>query len=141
MKIIDLLKKIANNEKWYPYLIKYEGFVYHYDRGEDEYIYINDYDEPEGLLDNIFTFSQLNDEVEIISWEREAEEPRTYTFNFSIEEEEEDNKKIEKEIKWYFIEEKENEKMKIAQINMNFKILREKLIEIIDKLNEVQNEK
>lgn len=49
----------------------------------------------------------------------------------------EEDKKIDKEIEWYFIEEKESEKMKIAQINMNFKILREKLIEIIDKLNEV----
>ena len=47
--------------------------------------------------------------------------------------------KINKDIKWYFIEEQENEKTKIAQINMNFKILREKLTEIIDKLNEMEN--
>jgi hypothetical protein len=58
----------------------------------------------------------LNDEVEIIGEE------------------------INKDIKWYFIEEQETEKTKIAQINMNFKILREKLTEIIDKLNEMENE-
>ena len=58
----------------------------------------------------------LNDEVEIIEEE------------------------INKDIKWYFIEEQENEKTKIAQINMNFKILREKLTEIIDKLNEMEKE-
>ena len=47
---------------------------------------------------------------------------------------------INEDIKWYFIEEQENEKTKIAQINMNFKILREKLTEIIDKLNEMEKE-
>lgn len=48
--------------------------------------------------------------------------------------------KIKEDIKWYLIEEQEDEKTKVAQINMNFKILREKLTEIIDKLNEMEKE-
>ncbi len=130
MKIIDLLNTIANNEKGHPYLIKYEGFVYHYDRGEDDYIHINDNDEPEGLLDNIFTFSQLNDEVEIIACEREVEEPRIYTFNFSIEEEEED-KKIEKIPDTY-----DDDDMYASYWGKDTKILQEKINEIIEVLND-----
>lgn len=63
------------------------------------------------LLFQGFATSVLNDEVEIVK-----------------------DKKINKDIKWYFIDFQEQEKTKIAEINMNFKILREKLTEIIECL-------
>ena len=47
----------------------------------------------------------------------------------------EEDEKISKDIKWYLIEEQEKEKTKIAQINLNFRLLREKVEEIIDYIN------
>ena len=106
MKVIDLLNKIANGEA--PKSIKYEYLEYELLPERNNY-YCNK--EMRWFTNEINALGVLNDEVEIIE------------------------DKINKEIKWYFIEEQENEKTKIAQINMNFKILREKLTEIIDKLN------
>jgi len=112
MKVIDMLDRIANGEE-----------VPHFRVSEVEY-FLNDRrclrekeeDRPSEDTQWFIDEEWLNKEVEIIE------------------------DKINKDIKWYFIEEQEKEKTKIAQINMNFKILREKLTEIIDKLNEMEKE-
>ena len=80
------------------------------DYGKDTKIY-QMIDEPYTRLD--INTSCLNDEVEII----------------------EEDKKINKSIKWYLINEDEEEELKIKQINMNFMNLREKIQEIIEELN------
>ena len=118
MKVIDLLNKIANGEE-VPKKVFYKtggeytgGYYWIYDES------CRDYKDKAGdyvfNAGNYHIIDMLNMEVEII----------------------EEDKKIDKDIKWYFIEPQEQEKTKIAQINMNFKILREKLTEIIDYLEE-----
>jgi hypothetical protein len=107
MKIIDLLNKIANGEG-VPKKIKYNNTDYYL---YDNYSYLTF--AKTRFFDSIY-FKELNDEVEII----------------------EEDKGISKDIKWYLIEEQEKEETKIAQINMNFRIMREKMAEIIDKINE-----
>ena len=109
MKVIDLLNKIANGEELHFYVINNDFkkvAEYFYEKGKPLR-----YDDGE-VVEWRISEDWLNCEVKIIE------------------------DKINKDIKWYFIEEQEKEKTKIAQINMNFKILREKLTEIIDKLNE-----
>jgi len=110
MKVIDMLDRIANGEEVKFKIIETDEVL---NLTKDMHLFSITWNEPvEWMIDEEW----LNYEVEIIG------------------------DKINKDIKWYFIEEQENEKTKIAQINMNFKILREKLTEIIDKLNEMEKE-
>ena len=110
MKVIDMLDRIANGEEVKFKIIETDEVL---NLTKDMHLFSITWNEPvEWMIDEEW----LNYEVEII------------------------RDKINKDIKWYFIEEQENEKTKIAQINMNFKILREKLTEIIDKLNEMEKE-
>ena len=65
MKIIDLLNKIANGEE-VPEIIKYNNFIYKYDKD------ICDYDGDDlYLFDNT---DKLNDEVEILEEEKKIPE-------------------------------------------------------------------
>ena len=65
MKIIDLLNMIANGEE-VPELIKYNNFIYKYDK------YLCDYDGDDlYLFDNT---DKLNDEVEILEEEKKIPE-------------------------------------------------------------------
>ena len=107
-----MLDSIANGER--PEKIKYKDKVYNWNKNVGNYIL--EYDKNVSINWDFVSMFDLDNEVEIIE------------------------DKINKDIKWYFIEEQEKEKTKIAQINMNFKILREKLTEIIDKLNEMEKE-
>jgi hypothetical protein len=110
MKVIDMLDRIANGEEVKFKIIETDEVL---KLTKDMHLFSNTWNEPvEWMIDEEW----LNYEVEIIE------------------------DKINKDIKWYFIEDQEAEKTKIAQINMNFKILREKLTEIIDKLNEMEKE-
>ena len=78
MKIIDLLNKIANGEE-VPEIIKYNNFIYKYDKdicdygGDDLY-----------LFDNT---DKLNDEVEILEEEKKIPEKlkKKKTINGSFE--------------------------------------------------------
>ena len=67
IKVIDLLKKIANEEEA-PQIISYEGVKYHID--ELEHFYVND--NRKALLEYIFDclndFDALMTEVEIIDY-------------------------------------------------------------------------
>lgn len=67
MKVIDLLNKIANGEE-IPNQIKYYGLEYTLDKKQDDYMIVCS-----GLLDDINTFSQLNDEVEVIEEDKKIE--------------------------------------------------------------------
>ena len=67
IKIIDLLNKIANGEE-IPKKIKYNGLEYKLDKEQEDYMLVY-----AGLLDDINTFSQLNDEVEIIEEDNKIE--------------------------------------------------------------------
>lgn len=64
MKIIDLLNRIAKGEE-VPKTIKYNGIYYTYDKEQDDYsaFVVSRY---EYLLDDINTFEQLTNEIEII---------------------------------------------------------------------------
>ena len=120
MKIIELLNKIANGEeikaklkfKLGDIIINYYGMNNYSHTPEYDIAYID-----KGCTTHDFTLGTLikclNDEVEII----------------------EEDKKIDKSIKWYLINEDEEEELKIKQINMNFMNLREKIQEIIEELN------
>ena len=67
MKVIDLLNKIANGEE-VPKKIKYNDLEYELDKEQDDYMLVY-----AGLLDDINTFNQLNDEVEIIEEDKKIE--------------------------------------------------------------------
>lgn len=109
MKVIDLLNKIASGEE-VPKKIQVYSDIFVFDDSNGVY----EHEETRTNLLSIYNGNILNYEVRIKA----------------------EDKKIDKDIKWYFIEPQEQEKTKIAQINMNFKILREKLTEIIDYLEE-----
>lgn len=66
MKVIDLLKKIANGEK-VPMKIKYQGNTYLYN--EDENVY-EGLEECVTLMENVYE-CDLNDEIEILDEEDE----------------------------------------------------------------------
>ena len=108
MKVIDLLNKIANGEEVLKF--EYYGGTYIYDKETRKYRFRDMWFD--------FDIDNLNDDIEII--EDKMIEKST---------------KIDRNIKWYLIEENEKEKTKIAQINVNFSYIREKLLEIIDHIN------
>ena len=118
MKVIDLLNKIANGEdvpmkvKVTTGPLKDEFRIWKYNN------FCYEYENGEDVYVPLYGID-LNDKVEII----------------------EEDKKINKDIKWYFIEFQEEEEEKIAQVNMNFKLLREKMTELIDAVNELKEEK
>lgn len=77
MKIIDLLNKIANGEE-VPETIKYNNFIYKYDK------YICDYDGDDlYLFDNT---DKLNDEVEILEEEKKIPEKLEKYYDENLEE-------------------------------------------------------
>ena len=132
MKVIDLLNKIANGEE-VPKKIKVGNIIWSFDKKEKTYFMNNT---------NIQLFyaekitKRLNDEIEVIEegkpFNKRVEEIYNRHIDYIYGEEDE---KISKDIKWYLIDEQEKEKTKIAQINVNFKIIREKMREIIDYIN------
>lgn len=134
MKIIDLLNKIANGEE-VPKEIKYNACLFAFERQSQDY-YCEEFGNLfEYLINEHRTGEFLNDKVEIIKdkpFNKRVEEIYNRHIDYIYGEEDE---KISKDIKWYLIDEQEKEKTKIAQINMNFKIIREKMGEIIDYIN------
>ena len=81
MKIIDLLNKIAKGEEA-PKKIKYDGSIYKFDNFQDDYM---SNDNHEGILDELCTFSALNDEVEIIEEDKKIEKiPMVNEFESNI---------------------------------------------------------
>lgn len=76
MKIIDLLVKISQGERM-PKKIKYEGYVWEYDKAAKDY-YRNDIDEEYiYLFQDLFkkeTGFFINNEVEIIEEDKKIEE-------------------------------------------------------------------
>ena len=121
MKIIDLLVKISQGERM-PKKIKYEGYVWEYDKVAKDY-YRNDIDEEYiYLFQDLFkkkTGFFINNEVEII------EEP----------------KKIEKikilidEINMEYVANDKGEKLSYSESDLIFADRINKLIEKINKLN------
>lgn len=115
MKIIDLLSKVANGEE-VPKKIRIDHWCYEFEWVEHDSNY---YDK--------------HQDIDLMSCLSMSEEE----LNYEVHELKED-KTIDRNIKWYLVDFQEEEKIKIAEINMNFKILREKMEEIIDKINEVR---
>lgn len=124
MKIIDLLVKISQGEKM-PKKIKYEGYVWEYDKGAKDY-YRNDIDE-----EYIYLFQELfkketgffiNNEVEII----------------------EENKKIEKikilidDINTEYVANDKGEKLSYSKSDLMFA---DRINELIDEVNKLKGEK
>lgn len=70
--IYDLLGLIKDRDRKTPKKIKYMNRIYELDIYEEDYKYFM-LDHYEYLLDNINTFSQLNDEVKIIEEDKEIE--------------------------------------------------------------------
>lgn len=111
-----------------------------YDHNKQDYLGYYSNGNGEWLFQYLFdrcrnTEHFINDEVEVIEdkpFNKRVEEIYNRHIDYIYDKE---DKKISKDIKWYLIEEQEREKTKIAQINMNFKIIREKMGEIIDKIN------
>lgn len=108
MRIIDAMMKISRGEEVKFKLLDGTDNIYHLIHGCYLYDETNEED-VEWYIDEDW----LNREIRIIK----------------------EDKEISKDIKWYLIDFQEEEKTKIAEINMNFKILREKMEEIIDKIN------
>jgi hypothetical protein len=124
MKIIDLLVKISQGERM-PKKIKYEGYVWEYDKVAKDY-YRNDIDE-----EYIYLFQELfkketgffiNNEVEII----------------------EENKKIEKikilidDINTEYVANDKGEKLSYSKSDLMFA---DRINELIDEVNKLKGEK
>lgn len=124
MKIIDLLVKISQGEKM-PKKIKYEGYVWEYDKVAKDY-YRNDIDEEYiYLFQDLFkkeTGFFINNEVEII------EEP----------------KKIEKikilidEINMEYVANDKGEKLSYSESDL---IFADRINKLIEKINKLKGEK
>ena len=134
MKVIDLLKIIANGET--PD-IKDGANYYHYNKIENDYITGMGYNY-EHYFSNINILDYLNDEVEIINDKPHSElveqiynEHMNYIYGNSPKV----NNKIEKKINWWLLDEKESKKQLITEANLNFREIRDKINEIIDRLN------
>lgn len=109
MRIIDLLNKIANGEN-IPKKIKYRNDIYEYDGGFD---FVRDNIEHPYFAENYCNdYEDLNSELEII----------------------EENTKIEK-LGWVDY----NAKFTHKDFNREFRNIANKIDEIIDKLNEMEN--
>ena len=124
MKIIDLLVKISQGERM-PKKIKYEGYVWEYDKVAKDY-YRNDIDEEYiYLFQDLFkkkTGFFINNEVEII------EEP----------------KKIEKikilidEINMEYVANDKGEKLSYSESDL---IFADRINKLIEKINKLKGEK
>lgn len=124
MKIIDLLVKISQGEKM-PKKIKYEGYVWEYDKVAKDY-YRNDIDEEYiYLFQDLFkkeTGFFINNEVEII----------------------EENKKIEKikilidDINTEYVANDKGEKLSYSKSDLMFA---DRINELIDEVNKLKGEK
>ena len=120
IKIIDLLNKIANGEE-VPKKIKWENIIYAYSEYDKDYLeYPFSDEEYKGLFDmrnNILT-QFLNDEVEII----------------------EEDKKIEKE-DLFKIDASMSKASLVAWQKANNGILKKKIDELIDEINNLKEKK
>lgn len=124
MKIIDLLVKISQGERM-PKKIKYEGYVWKYDKVAKDY-YRNDIDEEYiYLFQDLFkkeTGFFINNEVEII----------------------EENKKIEKikilidDINTEYVANDKGEKLSYSKSDLMFA---DRINELIDEVNKLKGEK
>nr|DAI22360.1 MAG TPA: hypothetical protein [Caudoviricetes sp.] len=124
MKIIDLLVKISQGERM-PKKIKYEGYVWEYDKVAKDY-YRNDIDEEYiYLFQDLFkkeTGFFINNEVEII----------------------EENKKIEKikilidDINTEYVANDKGEKLSYSKSDLMFA---DRINELIDEVNKLKGEK
>ena len=80
MKIIDLLNKIANDD--IPKEIEYDGFLFSWDRTDEEYFSDEKYgDLFSYLFSNKRTTEVLNEEIEIIEEDKKIEKLRKETVN------------------------------------------------------------
>ena len=124
MKIIDLLVKISQGERM-PKKIKYEGYVWEYDKVAKDY-YRNDIDEEYiYLFQDLFkkeTGFFINNEVEII----------------------EENKKIEKikilidDINTEYVANDKGEKLSYSKSDLMFA---DRINKLIDEVNKLKGEK
>lgn len=124
MKIIDLLVKISQGERM-PKKIKYEGYVWKYDKVAKDY-YRNDIDEEYiYLFQDLFkkeTGFFINNEVEII----------------------EENKKIEKikilidDINTEYVANDKGEKLSYSESDL---IFADRINKLIEKINKLKGEK
>ena len=74
IKVIDLLNIISKGEE-IPKKIKYKGYEFEYNQGEEDYF---NRKMGYGMLDDLSLFSELNKEVEIIEEEKEIKKPIGY---------------------------------------------------------------
>lgn len=114
MKIIDLLNKIANGEE-VPKKIKYNGEIFTLRDDKD------DYANAEYWFTDLYTFSELNDEVEIL--EEEKKIPDEININLAY---------IDKE----YLLEKEDVDRKINEIINRHNILVDKVSDYLKSKGE-----
>lgn len=116
MKVIDLLNKIANGEEL-PKKIKYDNDIWKYDEMARDYLLIDKSGEEYLICEELNLMHALNDEVEV-----------------------EEDKKIERiganNYKWNY---KYDIKTPQAVVD-NLELVRQKINEIIDYLEEKENE-
>ena len=124
MKVIDLLNKIAKEQK-VPEKIKFNDYEYLYHDKEHGYCR-NDYDCTYICLDSeYYLFDILNDEVEIMEEKNIIPEKLGY-FDLTKDEDEKDENGDDLELHY-------------TGVADAFDDVYEKINEIIDKLNEMEN--
>lgn len=120
IKIIKLVAKWLNAEEM-PKKIKYDGLIFEYDPLANDYMAEESH---LGLLDMVATFSDFNDEVEIIEENKKigkiGEKPDTSLYEFN-----DYDGILEDALDWNF---------KVIEDKIN--ILSDALIDVVNKLKE-----
>lgn len=124
MKIIDLLVKISQGERM-PKKIKYEGYVWKYDKVAKDY-YRNDIDEEYiYLFQDLFkkkTGFFINNEVEIIEENKKIEKIKILIDDFNTE----------------YVANATGEKLSYSKSDLMFA---DRINELIDEVNKLKGEK
>ena len=116
MKVIDLLNKIANGEE-VPKKIKYKTYIYKFIKAENKYYEENNADQPNGTLGHYWALDGiLNNEVEILDDEEDKDIPLIPDDELCIF------------------------KGDSKELNYNFKVLKEKINQVVTEFNEYRKE-
>lgn len=120
MKIIDLLNKIANGEEL-PEEIRFEGKIF--EKQDETSFYCTGF----GVFEEAFVLEDLNKEVEIIEEDREIEKINYYATN-----------RVKNEFAVDYIENGETKKF---CLNKKQRYFADKINKLIDKVNNMENNK
>ena len=122
MKVIDLLNKIANGEE-VPKKIKYKTYIYKFIKAENKYYEENNADQPNGTLGHYWALDGiLNNEVEILDDEEDKDIP------------------LIPDDELYSVFDSKEGINKNKRIDYNFKVLKEKINQVVTEFNEYRKE-